>query len=90
MSCEYIVSTIESRYDFELAFSDRGLTAGCRVKSGEKYWKYSVSTGRSVSSSWVVIQSCREISMKYMVTLVVKYLGWVDLDLGCSIILLGQ
>ena len=24
------------------------------------------------------------------VTLVVEYLGWVDLDLGCSIILLGQ
>ena len=23
-------------------------------------------------------------------TLVVKYLGWVDLDLGCSTILLGQ
>ena len=26
----------------------------------------------------------------YRVTLVVKYLGWVDLDLGCSTILLGQ
>ena len=26
----------------------------------------------------------------YRVTLVVEYLGWVDLDLGCSTILLGQ
>ena len=26
----------------------------------------------------------------YRVTLVVGYLGWVDLDLGCSTILLGQ
>ena len=57
MSCEYMVSTMESRYCFELAFSERGLTAGWRVKSGEKYWKYSVSTGRSVSSSWIVSQA---------------------------------
>ena len=27
---------------------------------------------------------------QYRVTLVVEYLGWVDLDLGCSTILLGQ
>ena len=26
----------------------------------------------------------------YRVALVVKYLGWVDLDFGCSTILLGQ
>ena len=26
----------------------------------------------------------------YRVTLVVEYLGWVDLDLGCSTILFGQ
>ena len=26
----------------------------------------------------------------YRVTLVVEYFGWVDLDLGCSAILLGQ
>ena len=26
----------------------------------------------------------------YRVTLVVEYLGWVDFDLGCSTILLGQ
>ena len=26
----------------------------------------------------------------YRVTLVVEYLGWVELDLGCSTILLGQ
>ena len=26
----------------------------------------------------------------YRVTLVVEYLGWVDLDLGCSTTLLGQ
>ena len=26
----------------------------------------------------------------YRVTLVAEYLGWVDLDLGCSTILLGQ
>ena len=31
-----------------------------------------------------------EISSLYRVTLVVEYLGWVDLDLGCSTILLGQ
>ena len=27
---------------------------------------------------------------QYRVTLVVEYLGWVDLDFGCSTILLGQ
>ena len=31
-----------------------------------------------------------ELSLDYRVTLVVEYLGWVDLDLGCSTILLGQ
>ena len=31
-----------------------------------------------------------EFSYMYRVTLVVEYLGWVDLDLGCSTILLGQ
>ena len=30
---------------------------------------------------------CKQL---YRVTLVVEYLGWVDLDLGCSTILLGQ
>ena len=32
----------------------------------------------------------RQQHSKYRVTLVVEYLGWVDLDLGCSTILLGQ
>ena len=31
-----------------------------------------------------------QIKYVYRVTLVVEYLGWVDLDLGCSTSLLGQ
>ena len=32
----------------------------------------------------------KEQNTMYRVTLVVEYLGWVDLDLECSTILLGQ
>ena len=31
-----------------------------------------------------------ELGLTYRVTLVVEYLGWINLDLGCSTILLGQ
>ena len=32
----------------------------------------------------------RLMDERYRVTLVVEYLGWIDLDLGSSTILLGQ
>ena len=32
----------------------------------------------------------RPVSLYYMVTLVVEYLGWVDFDLRCSTILIAQ
>ena len=31
-----------------------------------------------------------KISLVYRVTMVVAHLGWVDLDLGCSTLLLGS
>ena len=42
------------------------------------------STGRAARTQ------CTAMSLDYRVTLVVEYLYWVDLDLGCSTILLGQ
>ena len=36
------------------------------------------------------LYNCGNLPDNYRVTLVVEYLGWVDLDLECSTILLGQ
>ena len=36
------------------------------------------------------LSQLRAQAANYRVTLVVEYLGWVDLDLVCSTILLGQ
>ena len=44
------------------------------------------SVGRHPGANQVICSSKEE----YRVTLVVEYLGWVDLDLGCYTILLGQ
>ena len=40
----------------------------------------------NANNIWIILENCTT----YRVTLVVEYLGWVDLDLGCSTILLGQ
>ena len=44
-----------------------------------------VNLPSSLSLAWLVLNI-----LINRVTLVVEYLGWVDLDLGCSTILLGQ
>ena len=45
---------------------------------------------RCALSSFIINTNVNTADIYRVVTMVVEYLGWVDLDLGCSTILLGQ
>ena len=39
---------------------------------------------------WSVVQYRYSLHVVYRMTMVVAHLGWVDLDLGCTTLLLGS